>query len=653
MHIQQPKYPPSSTWRPPILKDLPRWEGQSRVGLDIETCDPLLTKLGPGPRRDGRIIGISFCFDSTRRPYYLPIDHASGGNLPAQHVWSYLKDQAKVFRGEIVGANLQYDLDFLEEAGLTWRPEVRFRDVQLADPLIYELHMSYSLENIAKRWEIPAKDEGRLRDAAARYGLGNHKKDMWKLPAQFVGEYAEHDALLPLQILELQEKELASQGLERVWDLETDCLPIALSMRRLGVRIDWAKLQEIDDWASGIERSEMDKVRALTGVEVGFGDTSKSALLAKCLESIGLEVPITPSTQKPSVKADFLRANPHDVTNAILRAKQFAKLRTTFCKQVWAQRIGDRVHCTFNQLRTQKPGQEESMGAAFGRWSSSDFNIQNQPIRNPEYGQMWRSIFIPDEGKEWCCCDFSAQEPRLTVHFAALNGLPGAQAMADRYCSDPTIDPHAATAAMMFEEWGSLEEGSAEYKAKREQGKTLFLSWVYGKGAGKIARELGYATEWKEFTSRRTGDVVRYEAPGPEGQKFIDKFNARVPFVKILSDALKKMARERGYVQTMSGRRCRFRMFGGERIETHKALNRVVQGSAGCQIKMAMVDLWKAGIKPQITVHDDCSKSCETEEEMREMGRIMRDAVTLRVPSKLDVEHGNNWGNLKNRVEIG
>lgn len=622
------------------------------MSIDIETHDPQLTRLGPGPRRDGRIIGISFCFDSTRLPYYLPIAHYSGGNLPLSHVWAYLKDQIAGFRGEIVGANLQYDLDFLAQEGIVWHPSVRFRDVQLAAPLINELHLSYSLENIAKRGKVPSKDEGKLRDATRRYGLGNHKKEMWKLPAQFVGEYAEYDALLPLIILSLQEKEIAAQGLGRVWDLETDCLPIALSMRRTGVRIDWKKLQEIDDWAAKIEREEMDKVRALTGIKVGFGDTSKSALLAKCLEVIGLVVPLTSETQKPSVKADFLRAHPHEVTNAILRAKQFAKLRTTFCKQVWEQKVGDRVHCTFNQLRTQKPGQDDSMGAAFGRFSSSDFNIQNQPIRNAEYGQLWRSIFVPDEGLQWCCCDFSAQEPRLTVHFAALNRLPGAEAMARRYREDPTIDPHAATAAMMFEEWGSLEPGGGAWKTKREQGKTLFLSWVYGKGAGKIARELGYATEWKEFTSKRTGEVVRYEAPGPEGQRFIDKFNARVPFVKILSDACKKMARERGYVQTLSGRRCRFRKYGGEYIETHKSLNRVVQGSAGDQVKYALRDLWNAGIRPQLTVHDDVSKSCGSEDEMREMGRIMRDAVQLRVPSKLDVEYGPSWGELTRKVKL-
>ena len=105
--LQTPLFAPTGNWTAPNLAELPSWEGAKRVGFDLETCDSQLRKLGPGVRRDGRIVGVSFCIDG-HRPYYLPFGHAGGGNVNGDHVRQYLIDQAKVFSGGLVGANLQY-----------------------------------------------------------------------------------------------------------------------------------------------------------------------------------------------------------------------------------------------------------------------------------------------------------------------------------------------------------------------------------------------------------------------------------------------------------------------------------------------------------------------------------------------------------------
>lgn len=660
MYIQQPMFRPTSTWRPTPIKDLPRW-ADKRIGLDLETHDPQLTKLGPGPRRDGRIIGFSFCLDTHRRPYYVPIDHAGGGNVCRNHALQYLRDQVSAFRGEVVGANLTYDLDFLAEVGIEFHPSVKFRDVQLAAPLLNELHISYSLDAIAGRMGIPLKADDQLVAAGRAWALPNVKKEMWKLPAEFVGDYAEYDALLPLLILEEQKKELRSQDLWGVWELESDVLPVCLAMRRRGVAIDTKKLQEISDWALQVETEEMAKVKAATGVELGAGDTAKAALLARALGEIGIECPLTKKTKKPSVKADFLRAHDHPVTRAILRAKQFAKLRTTFCKQVWEQLIKGRVHCTFNQLRTEKPGQKDSIGAAFGRFSSTNFNIQNQPIRNKEYGKLWRSIYVPDSGRDWACGDFSSQEPRLAVHFACLMGYPGAESTAQLYRTNPGTDPHSATAAQMFpKQWARLsasyeagpEKGGKEYEEAerlRSTSKTLFLGLCYGMGGGKLCVQLGLPTMKKSFVNSK-GEEIKYLGAGPEGQRLLDQFHARVPYIGMLAKEAKRRAEIRGYVTTISGRRCRFRRFKGEYIETHKALNRIIQGSAGDQAKAALRDLHKAGVPIQMTIHDEFDWSASSKEEMMLVGEIMTKAIKLRVPSRVDIEYGPNWGQLENKL---
>ena len=584
------------------------------------------------------------------------------------NVLAYLQDRAAEFRGEIVGANLQYDLDYLEEWGVTFHKDVRFRDVQIAAPLIYELHMSYSLDSIAGRLGLPLKDESELLEVGRLWGLGDDikaiKRQLWKLPSYHVGAYAEYDAELPLRILEIQEREIEKQNLQEVWDLETDNLPVALAMRRRGVRIDKAQLQKISDWATEVETEEVAKIRAITGVPVGFGDTQKATLLSQALKEIGLVCPLTEKTKKPSVTADFLRAHPHPVTEALLRAKQFAKLRTTFCKQVWEQLIDDRVHCTFNQVRTEKPGSEDLMGAAFGRWSSSNFNIQNQPIKHEEYGKLWRSIYVPDHGLDWVSSDFSSQEPRLAVHFATLMGYPGAAATAASYWSDLNTDPHSATAAMMFpKQWEhlgpayakGLEEGGEQYEKAsglRAMAKTIFLGLCYGMGGGKLCVDLGLDTVSKSFASWKTGETIQYMAPGTEGQALLDKFHSRVPFIGMLDEECQRRGKIRGYVITLSGRRCRFQLYKGEYLELRKGLNKVIQGSAGDQIKAALRDLHKAGIPIQLTVHDEVDWSSNSEEEMRFVGETMKNAVKLKVPSRVDVEYGSSWGSLTNKVKL-
>ena len=123
------------TWQPPHLSTLPSWAGARRVALDIETEDPQLTDLGPGVRRDGRIVGVSFAIENGPS-HYLPVGHEGGGNYHDERlVFAYLRDQGRAFKGDLVGANLPYDVDYLLEQGVEFKPRF-FRDVQVAGPLI-------------------------------------------------------------------------------------------------------------------------------------------------------------------------------------------------------------------------------------------------------------------------------------------------------------------------------------------------------------------------------------------------------------------------------------------------------------------------------------------------------------------------------------
>lgn len=439
------RFPPPARWTAPDLSRLPRWVGAARVSLDTETRDPSLRDLGPGVRRGGYIVGVSFKIDGGPPAAYLPVAHEAGGNLPAEHVWAYLREQAAGFTGEIVGLNLPYDLDFLAEAGVVFRRARRFRDVGIAAVLLNELHRSYSLEAILERSGLPGKDETGLREAILAYALRG-KEDLWRLPACYVGPYAEADAARPLDLLRRQEAEIEAEDLGAIWDLESRVLPVALKIRRRGVRIDFDALDRIENWALFQEQEFLGRVRAATGVEIAPADVLKKELTARALAEIGVRLPKTPTGQDKT-DAKTLEAIDHDVGRWIVRAKKFHKMRCDFAGSIRRHAVKGRIHSTFRQLvGNTEDGDTE--GAAYGRFSSVDPNLQQQysPEKEPEISARWREIFLPEEGALWAAADFSAQEPRMLVHYADLCGARGGAEMASRYRADPFLDLHQAAA---------------------------------------------------------------------------------------------------------------------------------------------------------------------------------------------------------------
>jgi DNA polymerase I-like protein with 3'-5' exonuclease and polymerase domains len=190
---------PRVEWQPTPISDLPQWAGAKRVAFDVETRDSQLRKLGCGVRRDGYMVGYSFAIEDGPS-HYVPFRHEGGGNLSREQAFRYLRDQAKGFKGELVGGSLQYDLDYAgTEAGAYFKSVKRVRDVQVAEPLIDEHQYNFSLDHLAEKYNLAKKDERVMREAADAYGI-DPKSGLWRLPAKFVGDYAERDVTLPLEI---------------------------------------------------------------------------------------------------------------------------------------------------------------------------------------------------------------------------------------------------------------------------------------------------------------------------------------------------------------------------------------------------------------------------------------------------------------------
>lgn len=635
MSIQRPIFAPASSWRPPKVSDLPSWAGAKRIAIDTETNDPQLKSMGPGVRRDGYIVGISFAIEDGPA-HYLPIAHgAAEDNLDPGHVWAYLKDQARSFKGTLVGANLPYDLDYLAQAGVNFTPDW-YRDVQVAEPLIDDLQDSYSLENIAARHGMPGKDENLLREAADAFRV-DPKTGLWKLPARYVGPYAEQDVRLPLKLIRRQEREIDNQEIWPIYDLESRVLPVLLRMRRRGVRVDLSRLEAVERMSVEREQAALDEIHSSTGVRVALGDVWKSGPLAQALEKIGVVIPRTAKTDMPSVTRQLLDSIDHPVAKAILAARRANKIRTTFVQSIKDHQVNGRVHPTFNQLRrTADYEGDDEQGARYGRLSCTDPNLQQQIARDPVFKKVWRSIFLADEDMQWVCADFSSQEPRWMTHYAEITGCSGASKAAERYRTDLNLDPHTMMAQVVY----SQPADWVPPKETREQCKIIALGVCYGMGGAKMCRSLGLPTKWVQ-TKRGMLEVA-----GDEGAAILDTFHRGAPYVRELSDRVKAQAAKRGWIRTVLGRRCRFPEGPNGYEYTHKALNRLIQGSSADQTKRAMVMADDAGLAIQLQVHDEIDMSVTNREQADMLAQIMREAVPANVPWRIDTEIGPSWGEL-------
>lgn len=643
---------PQCDWRPTPVSQLPSWEGAKRVSIDLETRDPELKTLGPGVRRGGYVCGIAFKIEDGPE-HYLPIRH-SEDNLPEEQVWAYMREQSERMRGLVLGANLPYDLDYLWENGVLFPNIAGYRDIQVNEPLIDDLQDSYSLENIAQRYGLPGKDLTLLKQACEGWGV--HHTEMHKIPGRFAAQYALQDVRLPLIIARRQERKLEEKDedgfdLLRVHDLECRLLPVLVRMRRRGVRVSLERLERFRQLTIVEQAKAIAFVKDQTGLSLGVDDVNRPAALVAPLGFIGVrkeDIPLTPKTKQPSIDNDMLRKLKHPVADAILRARKVSKLRTTFVDGIMKHMVKGRIHSTFNQLRTNKSDDEndDGEGARYGRISSTDPNMQQQPNpdKDPEFGKAWRAIYLPEEGMEWFANDYRAQEPRQLVHFAEVCGCPKAAEVAERYRVDLSTDPHTLVAQLIA---GAGPDWKPS-KQERSEAKIIGLGLAYGMGGAKLARSLGLPTEWKFI--ERLGRTI--EVAGPEAQSKLDQFHAGVPYVRDLAQKCQAAARSRGYIRTLMGRRCHFpekpledQKGPNDKYDwLHKALNRLVQGSSADQTKLATVLVDGGGHFLQLQVHDELDGSCRDRGEGEAIGDLMRNCVKLRVPCLVDVEVGPSWG---------
>ena len=609
-------FKPQTEWLPP--QDFPNLLKYDEIAIDLETKDPDLKTMGSGSITGrSKIVGIAVAVEGWSG--YYPIAHEGGGNMDIRMVLKWFQDVLNTPATKIFH-NAMYDVCFIKAAGLKINGPIV--DTMIAGSLVDENRFRYDLGSMGRDYLGIGKNEAVLKETAELWGV-DPKSEMYKLPAMYVGEYAEQDANLTLKLWQEMKKQMYHEDVEDIFKLETELFPCLVDMRFLGVRVDTQAAYELKQQLIEEEKECLQKVKKETSVDVQIWAARS---IEKVFQKLNLPYDLTAKTHSPSFTKNFLQNHPHPLVKQIARAREINKSHTTFIDTILKHQHKGRIHAEINQIRS------DSGGTVTGRFSYNNPNLQQIPARNKELGPRIRSLFIPEEGCQWGCFDYSQQEPRLVTHYASLDGLYGVDEVLNSY-NEGEADFHQIVSDMA--------------NIPRGQAKTINLGLFYGMGKNKLQAELGVSKEDAE-------DLFR-------------TYHDKVPFVKMLMESVMRRAQDKGRVRTLLGRRCRFNLWepnqfgihkalpheealaehgpGIKRAFTYKALNKLIQGSAADMTKKAMVDLYKEGIIPHIQVHDELDISVNNNAD--KIKKIMESAVELEVPNKVDYESGPNWGTIK------
>jgi DNA polymerase-1 len=557
------------------------------------------------------LVGISLCA-APGRACYVPLAHTAPG-APAQlgvdaalaALRPLLEDAAL---GK-VGQHGKYDLHVLRRHGVN---VAGYRDDTMLESFVHNSSGSrHDMDTLAKRFL--GYDTVKYEDVA---GKGAKQISFAEVAIDDATRYAAEDADITLRLHRVLGAKLAAEpALEKVYrEIEMPLVPVLARMEANGILVDAAELRRQSADLSRRMLASQQRATELAGRT--FNLDSPKQLQALLFDELKLPVLVKTPTGQPSTNEEALEAiaDAHELPRVILDYRGLAKLRSTYTDKL-PEMINPqtgRVHTSYHQA-----------GAATGRLSSNDPNLQNIPIRTDD-GRRIRKAFIAPPGRKLVACDYSQIELRIMAHLSQDDGLLRAFAAG--------ADIHRATAAEVFGK--PLEEVSGN---ERRAAKAINFGLMYGMSAFGLARNLG---------------IGRGEA-----QDYIALYFNRYPGVREFMDRTRREAHERGYVETVFGRRLYLndinaRNQGLRAGAERAAINAPMQGTAADIIKRAMIDIdaWLAGLNGQalmlLQVHDELVFECEADfvdTLVAEATARMAAAAELRVPLVIDSGVGDNW----------
>lgn len=579
----------------------------ANLALDTETdsLDPLSTKL----------MGISLSFKKNDACYISLVDLETEeirADFRAE-IFKYLDDQINKYDLRLCGSNLKFDIRVLHNAGWTLKFPKLF-DTMIASSILQPDGREHGLKPLALK---------HLNECMTTYEeLTKEQSSLFKLDPEKLFTYACHDADCSLQVagvLEQKLREADSEGSQvRVADMiEMPLVPVLARMEDKGIKVDLKGLDILEEEFQGELVTLTQQIYETSGQE--FNINSPKQLAQILFEKLELPTKGLKKTQhgfSTDIKTLDLLQGSHPIIDHLMEYREVFKLNSTYVqalKRIVHPKTG-RIHTTFNQAI-----------AATGRLSSTDPNLQNIPIKS-DRGKRLREIFVAEEGTRLIIADYSQVELRILAH------LSGDESLSEAFRKGEDI--HLRTAVELF---GGLPLLPEEKDRQRRIAKTINFGIIYGMGPFRLAKDLG--------VSRKQAD------------EFIEAYFARYPKVRVYFDKLTNQAENRGFVETLYGRRRYVSDLdmqgrdGGYQIRS--MLNAPIQGTAAEIVKRAMIDLDKLFVNGELEggmllqVHDELifevpSEKCDI--IAVRCKEVMENAVSLSVPLVTDVCVGGNWG---------
>jgi len=578
-----------------LLREL---KAANEFSLDLETTHQDSMRAA--------IVGIALAL----RPYegfYIPLGHGYIG-APEQLDCDYVLERLKPFLEDedkkIIGQNLKYDAKVLRRYGITLR--------------------GISFDSLLAAYLLDPTSRKDLDELAARYlkrEMISYKElsqeNMREVPIAEATRYAGEDAEIVFRLKDRMVKELKEKGLWALFtEVELPLIDVLVEMELNGILLDPQVLEEQAKEIEVLVDNLRQEIFSLAGEE--FNPNSPKQVAHILYERLRLPV-IKKTKTGPSTDALTLKelALQHPLPEKILTYRELEKLLNTYIKKLpeYINPGTGRIHTSFNQSVT-----------ATGRLSSSDPNLQNIPVRTELGGQI-RKAFIAPKGRKLLAADYSQIELRLLAH------LSGDEGLIEAFKRDE--DLHTRTAAEIFE----VSKGEVT-REQREVAKRVNFATIYGVSAFRLSKELSI--------------------PQKEAQRYLDKYFERYPRVKQFIEEKIREAESQGYATTILNRRrylphINSRNYNLRSYDQRNAINAPIQGSAADLMKLAMLRIYnkvKAGeLKANmlLQIHDELIFELDTGEVERAAPLIkttMEGVMDLRVPLKVDIKVGENWGEV-------
>ncbi len=585
----------------PILVDDARLLFNIIEGIDEDDLVAFDTETNALNAYHAKIVGFSFCVNE-REAYYVPISHHYLGVGEQISLEDAKKALEGLLRHKIIGQNLKYDLAVIEN-------NFGLNDVAIyADTMILAWLLNpetnVGLDTLAKRFFN--YDMVKFKDVVAK------GENFSSVALEKACEYASEDAWMTLMLFHKLHEMLEPHLLELAKEVEFPFIKTLMKMEKEGIQIDGAYFETLlKRTDSAIEAL---KTEIFTLCDANFNLNSTQQLGAVLFEQLGLPT-IKKTKTGYSTDENVLNelVDKHPSIAKILEYRELYKLRSTYIEpllKLSKESAQSRVHTSF--IHT---------GTSTGRLSSKDPNLQNIPVKT-ELGREVRGGFVAKEGYKLIGIDYSQIELRLLAHFS------NDEAMVNAFQSGKDI--HKETALKLF--------GEEEADAKRSIAKSINFGLLYGMGPKRLSETIGISTK--------------------EAKSYIDSYFATFPTIKNYLASIADDAKKEGFVQTLLGRKRYFDFEHANGMQyagyLREAVNTVFQGSAADLIKLSMNKIMKTLVDDEakllLQIHDELIfevKEERAEVFAKEAQKIMVEIYQLRVPLKVSIAIGNNWGELK------